>query len=450
MDASVTGERAPQGHELVERLDALPLTRRHLAVAGLCAFALGFDLMEIAFGSALAAVFSAPPAPAAASELSWLLSSVYVGAIVGAPTMGWLADRRGRRQVLALLLVLLAMTSALAAVSPGIRELSVARMLSGVALGAFPPLMVVYLTDLLPAGRRAPVIFGVSALGFLGAPAGIFLIRALTPAPPLGVDGWRWAFGVGAAGALLLALAFVRWVPESPRWLLGRGREEPACAVLAALERSPQVLPGAAVAPPGPPATARAGAALAGPVGFALLAALQFLAAWSTVAFPLLGGALFIAKGYALSDTLLAVGVATFGPVAGNLLAAGLVDRVERRTALAALAAAMLGLGWLFVQGSSLPTLLFSSTALALLSSIYVPLLNVYGAESSVGRHRGGAVSAAWGVNRLGAALAPLVLLPLLRGSGPLAMYAVVAATLGLTLALLAVAPRGHARRPVA
>ncbi len=452
MQVSMTPQESTEAGELAQRLDTLPVTRRHLLAAALCALALAFDLMEIAIGSALVAVFSAPPAPAAPGELSWLLSSVYIGAMVGAPTMGWLADRWGRRRLLSGLMAVLAATSVMAALSPDIRSLTAARALSGLALGAFPPLMVVFLTDLMPAARRGALIFGACALGFLGGPAGVFLLRQLTPAPPLGIEPWRWVFVSGAVGAALLGLALMRWVPESPRWLLARGRIPQARQVLQMLERSRPVL--AALAAPVPvrpvPQPPSLRPALAGARGFALLAALYFLAAWSTVALPLLGGAVFIAKGFALADTLMLVGVATFGPVVGNLLAAGLVDRLERRTALAACAVAMLLLGWLFVAGTALPVLLFSSTALSLLASIYVPMLNVYGAESTVGPQRGGAVSGAWGFNRLGAALAPLVLLPLLRSEGPVAMYGVIATTLALSLLLLVFAPRGHARRAVA
>jgi putative MFS transporter len=78
-----------------ERLDALPLTRLHLTVALACSVALGVDLMEMSLGNALAAVFSAPPYNMDARHLSWLIAAVFLGAIIGAPLLGRLADRRG-------------------------------------------------------------------------------------------------------------------------------------------------------------------------------------------------------------------------------------------------------------------------------------------------------------------------------------------------------------------
>jgi putative MFS transporter len=125
------------GSEIIACLDALPVSRLHVATVVGCALGLSFDLGEIAFGGALSAIFSAPPHSLSAGELSWLLSSVYIGAIVGAPLFGWLADRFGRKSMLTIALLLLAVTSMAAAASPDFVWLAVFRGLSGLALGAY-------------------------------------------------------------------------------------------------------------------------------------------------------------------------------------------------------------------------------------------------------------------------------------------------------------------------
>lgn len=439
-----------EGRQLLERFDRSPLTGLHLLVLCLCGIAFGFDLMEMGFGGALSAFFSAPPHQLGSAELAWLLSSVYIGAVLGTSTMGMLADRHGRRRMLVWLLLLLAVTSALAALSRSPLELTVARGLSGLALGAFPPLMVVLLTDLLPARRRGPAILLVCGFAFLGAPLGILLMRYLTPLQPYGLEPWRWVFALGTLGSAVLALALARWVPESPRWLLAQGRLAEARAVVARFEGSralmkglpPKAVPAAAAAP-------SVSAQLGGRRGFALLAALYFLAAWSTVAFPLLSGAVMIEKGVKLSDTLLYVGIATFGPTLGGLLTAGFADAIERRTALAGCAVLILLSTLAFMLSDGGLALAVTGLCVTLLAATYIPLLNLYGAEVAESGKRSSVVSGAWAFNRLGAALAPLLLLPLLKGEGPMAMFVVIAATLCLSVGVLALSPRGQASRAV-
>ena len=102
----------------------------------------------------LSAIFSVPPKSAAPSQLSLLLASVYVGAIIGAPAMGWLADRYGRRTLLIAALFFLAAMSGFAALSADVPWLTVFRFLAGLALGGFPPLVIAYLTDVLPPRQR--------------------------------------------------------------------------------------------------------------------------------------------------------------------------------------------------------------------------------------------------------------------------------------------------------
>lgn len=434
---------------IAQRLDHMPLTRSHLFVLVLCSFGLAFDLYEIGLGSAFGAIFSAPPHSASASALSWLLSSVYIGAILGASAGGWLADKLGRRAVMIAMLWLLAATAAIAAASPNLYWLTAARIVMGLTLGAFPPLITAYLTDILPVVNRGRLIFTTMAFAFLGAPVGVFLIRTMTPLEFLGTAGWRWSLVFGAAGAAASALAFLR-LPESPRWLSAVGRNDDALAALQRLEESPHLSSPVHVA-----ATAQA------PVGgmdatqepvrtrFAKLAALCFFSPWSTTAFPLLMGAILAQKGFQLSDTLFYVGLSAFGPVIGTLAAAFAIDRFERRASLAACALAMLASGLLFTFSNDPGWLVLTSLAFSMCSAVYVPMLNVYGAELFATRVRASAVTGAWAFNRLGAALAPMLLVPFLRTAGPQTMMAAIAITLLASLGLLYLSAAGRSRLAV-
>lgn len=430
--------------DIDQRLDALPVTVLHLLAVSLCAMGFAFDLLEVTLGSALSALFSNPAGAARPLQLSMLLAAMYVGAAVGAPLLGWIADRHGRRLTLCGVLLLLAFASLGGAFSDGIDALTAWRCLAGVALGGYPPLMITYLTDLAPAGRRGGVVLAAVAVGTIGPAAGIFLIRSLASLQPLGLEGWRWAFIAGGAGAAIVALLF-RALPESPRWLLERGRFDQAEAAWLRLANSRPVLAAVPPAPHPPAAEVEPPARRRWP----LIASLFFLSPWSTVAFPLLGGAMLVQKGFKLTDTLLYIGLSAFGPLAGTLLAAAGIDRVGRRAAMSLCMAAMGGCGLLFVVSMTPVWLVCGSFGFALFGNLLVTVLNLYAAEMFATRERAMAIAAAWSCNRVGAALAPLILLPLMTGGGALAMYAVIALSLLGSLVLLRFAPRGRQRCPV-
>ncbi|MGJ7543792.1 MFS transporter [Variovorax sp. LT1R16] len=425
-------------------MDRLPVTRLHLAAVALCALGFSFDLMEMALGNVLSAVFSAAPYNAPRQALALLLSSVYIGAIFGAPLLGHWADRHGRRVLLIGALTWLAATSALAAASPNAGTLSVARAMSGFALGAYPPLMFAYLTDLLPPARRGLLTFLTVAAGAIGPPMGVFFVRALTPVAPLGLEAWRWAFIAGAVGAALVALLF-RLLPESPRWLQVKGRYEQAASTCARFERSRTVLS----SPPVPQAATEARAEGARRGALPIVSFLYFLSPWSTVAFPLMIGAVLVNKGFRIHDTLLFVGVSTFGLMIGSGLSAAFVDRMQRRGALAVCAVAMALSGLGFALSTTPAWLMATSVMFTLSAALFVPTMTMYGSEVFPTQHRARYSSIAWAFNRIGAAAAPFVLLPLLHGVGVVAMTSVIVGTLVLSLLVLCFCPRGYAGRSV-
>jgi putative MFS transporter len=283
-------------------------------------------------------------------------------------------------------------------------------------------------------------------IGFatLGPAAGIFLVRALTPLQPLGLEAWRWGFLFGGTGSALAGLLFLL-LPESPRWLAARLRMADADRACLRFERSPALLAASV------PAQAAAKADTGVPKrSWPLAAALSFLSPWSTVAFPLLSGAVLAQKGFKVTDTLLFVGLSTFGPFFGNVLVATVIDRLGRRTAMIACSLGMLAAGSVFVASGTAALLIASGFAFTLLVSMQLSFLNLYVSELFPTASRGRAVAGAWAVNRVGAALGPVLLLPLLHGKGAYTMFAVIASSLLAGVVLLVFAPTSAARRPVA
>src|ERR1700756_3882818 len=87
------------------QLDRLRVASLHWAIVVLCALGLAFDVIESALSYALSLAFSSPPHQVAPYQLSLLLGSIAAGGAVGAPLLGWLADRSGRRLALSLCLL---------------------------------------------------------------------------------------------------------------------------------------------------------------------------------------------------------------------------------------------------------------------------------------------------------------------------------------------------------
>jgi putative MFS transporter len=427
-----------------ERQDKLPVTRLHLVVLVVCGLGLALDLMEIGFGGVLATIFGAPSQQLANRSLPYLLSAIYAGAIIGSPVAGVLADRWGRQKTLMALLWILIGSTVFSALSPSVGWLIAARFLTGFAVGAYQPVMLTYMTDLLPPLQRGMLFFSMTALALLGIPASTLLVRFLTPIQPFGIEAWRCGLWFAAVLTIVPAVLFI-WLPESPRWLFSRGRTHEAEAAIRQFESSPSLKiafrtyePSAAAQQALPPSSARRPGYIA--------MTLFFLMPWSTVAFPILTGALLLGKGFKLSDALLYVALSTFGPVFGTLLAAYGIDRVPRRLSMAVCALTMLAAGYTFAISMTPGWLVAVSVLFSLAGALYVPVLCLYSAELIATHIRARVISIAWACNRVGAAIAPLLLVPLLRSGGTSAMYLVIGVTLVLSIVLVVTSVPGRQR----
>jgi putative MFS transporter len=439
---------------IAERLDRLPATRLHAGILAVCAIGLFADVAELVMSNAFSAVLLAPPYNVPRGDLSLLLASVFAGGAIGAPALGWFADRHGRKVALQIALVILAASSFAAASTRDIAVLTGFRFISGIAIGAYPPLVVAYLSDILPPKRRGALILLGASLACLGAPAIILLVRWLTPIAPLGIEGWRWAL---VLGGLLSAAAAAMYcfLPESPRWLAALGHGAKADLACRRFE--------AAAGVPSPQGGGWEQGQIREASGLrmlvrdrvnlrraGLLSTLHLFGPWATVGFPVLSAAVMLQKGFHVSDSLFFAGITAFGPAFGNGIAAVVIDRFERRMALAFCAGVMMTAGVAFALSMELPQLIVIGTVFTLTIAVFNTVLSIYGTELFSTDVRASATAGAWAVSRVVSACVPLVLLPLLGLYGTLSMFLIIAVAMLASLALLLLAaPPGLARRPV-
>jgi putative MFS transporter len=361
-------------------------------------------------GGALATIFSVPPYSLDPRSLSWLLGAVYVGGFICTPLLGRAADHCGLRRVLRWTLVWLGITSMLAGVRDDPAWLSVFRLLMGISLGAYSPLVVAYLTSIAPERQRGKWVFWACGLAYIAAPVSLFALRFLTASHPAGLAGWRcMSVGIGAL-AVVTGYLF-RSLPE-------------------------QVLPRAE--PSGASRPGAVGMLMTAPLRrtFVFVAALYFLYPWATTAFSLLTGPLLLQRGFTLSNALWYVSFATVSPVVGTLAAAWVVDRISRRAGMLCCCAIMLIAAVCFFTGDAALSLSIALVAFGVGQALYPAVLTTFGAESFPGPLRATATSAAWALNRVACFLAPVVLLPLLKSPGPMSVGVCVAGALLLSAAL--------------
>jgi SP family galactose:H+ symporter-like MFS transporter len=158
--------------------------------------------------------------------LEWVVSSMMVGAAIGALGCGWLSSALGRKRSLVLGGLLFVAGSLLCAFAPSPAVLIVGRFILGVAVGIASYTAPLYIAEIAPEKIRGRMISTYQLMLTSG-----ILIAFLSDTAFSYIGAWRWMLGVIAIpGALFLLGVFV--LPDSPRWLLMRGRRKDADNVL--------------------------------------------------------------------------------------------------------------------------------------------------------------------------------------------------------------------------
>jgi sugar porter (SP) family MFS transporter len=172
------------------------------------------------------------------------VASILLGCAAGALVAGRLADRVGRRLVMIGCAVVFAVTAVWAGGAGSATAFTIARLASGLAVGAASVVCPAYIAEISPAHLRGRL----ASLQQLGIVTGIFaalqsdewLARTAgdVSAPLWGSsEAWRWMFYVEVVPSVLFGLAVLA-VPESPRYLVAAGRESRALAVLRRIDPS--------------------------------------------------------------------------------------------------------------------------------------------------------------------------------------------------------------------
>jgi MFS transporter, SP family, arabinose:H+ symporter len=155
----------------------------------------------------------------------YLVGGASIGAAVGALAAGPLTDRYGRKSLLIVDAIIYALGAILSAVTVNAAMLLSARTLIGLAVGADSAIATAYIAEFAPSNRRGSLSIiqqWMITVGILVAYLIALLALKVAPGAAYGAD-WRIILGLGALPALVAVLLRAR-MPESPRWLIHKGR----------------------------------------------------------------------------------------------------------------------------------------------------------------------------------------------------------------------------------
>jgi sugar porter (SP) family MFS transporter len=157
-------------------------------------------------------------------QLEFAASSLLYGCLFGAMLAGVLSDRSGRRAILRLSGLIFLLSAIFAAIPATFTEFMMARFLGGLGIGLASTIAPLYLAEVAPRDKRGSIV----TLNQIAIVTGILLAYSTNWAlAATGEVAWRWMFGSAAIPALAFILC-LRFVPESPRWLIQKHRLEEA------------------------------------------------------------------------------------------------------------------------------------------------------------------------------------------------------------------------------
>ncbi|HDV6277053.1 TPA: sugar porter family MFS transporter [Staphylococcus pseudintermedius] len=155
-----------------------------------------------------------------------VVSSMLVGAIVGAGLSGPLSEKLGRRRLVFMISIVFIIGALILALAPTMEILVLGRVIIGLAVGGSTAIVPVYLSELAPTDARGSLSSLNQLMITIGILASYLVNYAFAP-----IEGWRWMLGLAVVPSVILMIGVI-FMPESPRWLLEKRGEKAAHDVM--------------------------------------------------------------------------------------------------------------------------------------------------------------------------------------------------------------------------
>ncbi|MCB8874856.1 MFS transporter [Acidisoma silvae] len=401
-----------------------------------------FDLFltgSIAPGLVHAHIFTATTAGFFGNNgIASFVAAFFIGLFIGTLAFGFVADRFGRRRIFTVSLIWYSLCTLIMAFQTDAASINLWRLLAGIGIGVELVTIDTYISELMPKHLRGRAFVINAAIQFSILPIAAALAWWLVPQSPLGFDGWRWLVIIGAAGAVVVW--FIRRpLPESPRWLAGRGQLAEADRIVAQLEADvppgallPVTLVAAPVAEKGRLREIWHRRYLARTVMLILFNVFQAVgyygfANWVPT-FLIQHG---ITITHSLEYTFLIAIAAPFAP----LLFFGLADKVERKVLVIVSAAAVAVFGLCFGEARSPAAVVGFGVLVTMANNVLSFAFHSYQAELYPTRIRAVAVGFVYSWSRLSVIFMAFVIAFTLRDFGVSGVFMLIAGSMVVVIA---------------
>jgi MFS family permease len=375
-----------------------------------------------------------------------------VGYMVGALILSPFADRYGRRDLMFITMMITGIGSLITVFAGNYFTFILARTITGIGVGADLAIVNTYINEIAPRKGRAKytaLIFIMATSGSsLGVLLGLYLTTPATPFPyglpfalaaPDFVIGWRIMYGIGALlGIVGLLLRFE--LPESPRWLVSKGRMAEAELVVSrmeqqALRRLPELPP---IVPELPIQGRMQKSGYAGIFSNALyfkrtiLLLVIWLLGYITVYSNAAGStALLVALGYPPAEAGLLAALGVAGTLGCAFIAYLLGERLDRKYWLPISAAINL-LGGIIIatSGSDFALSTLGSIVLSMGSYLWLPVAYAWSTEFYPTRSRASGYALADGIGHIGGGIGVTYVGSFAARLGPLGTFILISSFL--------------------
>jgi MFS family permease len=224
--------------DIPQRMDRLPWAGWHWLIISALGTSWLLDGLQVTLAGSLAGILEAKSGLGLTDPQVTAGATTYLaGAVLGAILFGYLTDRLGRRRLFLITLATYSIATLATAVSWNFWSFALFRLITGLGIGGEYAAINSAVDELIPGKVRGTVDLVVNGTFWVGASIGSLASVYLLAGHGIPQNiGWRIAFGIGAVlggGVLLLRLR----VPESPRWLMLRGREDEANKVVSDIEK---------------------------------------------------------------------------------------------------------------------------------------------------------------------------------------------------------------------
>lgn len=442
------------------RLDRLPATRYIwklvllLSLGGCFEFYDLFLMTYIGPGLVRSGLFStASTSFFGITGLAGFVAATFAGLFVGTLIFGFAADRFGRRAIFTYSLLWYIAGSIVMAFQPGTSGILIWRVITGIGIGVELVTIDTYIAELVPKEIRGRAFAINQVVQFTAIPVVAFISWLLVPRSLFGLDGWRCVVLLGSFGAIFVWF-IRRGIPESPRWLIARGRIAEAERAVANIEARAAAEAGATL-PPGAAPEAPADAAASPRPGFLqifrppylrrtlMLVVFQFAQTVGYYGFASWVPTLLIAAGIRTTTSLEYSFIIAISAPIGPLLTQGIADKLERKWQIVWSAVCIAGFGLLFASQREPRWLILLGVALTCSNNWLSVAFHAYQAELFPTAVRAQAVGFVYSWSRFSAIFTSLTIGFFLYRFGVGGVFAFIAAAMAvIVVAIGAFGPR--------